>query len=105
MSQSINKPNESQEQRILNVLVSANGQWVSGQYFLRDMMLSQYHARIFGLQKKGHAVEASNFTDSFGFKSYRLISDCLNCGRLESQCICHEDEGDILPKPEYETET
>ena len=67
----IKKP--SQELRILKVLQEANGQFVSGRYFLQTMLLSQYHARIFSLQEKGHRIEASEVRDQFGFKSYRLL--------------------------------
>lgn len=62
----------TQKQRILDVLEKNRGEWVSGQYFLHTMYLSQYHARIFDLQSEGHKIEASDFTDEFGFKSYRL---------------------------------
>lgn len=62
---------ETQEQKILNAL--ANGEWVSGTYFLRQLYLSQYHARIWGLQKKGYRIEASDTVDDYGFKSYRLL--------------------------------
>ena len=62
----------TQAEKILQALDAANGEWVSGQYFLRTLYLSQYHARIFDLQRKGHQIEASPFTDQHGFKSYRL---------------------------------
>lgn len=58
---------------MLKALREANGEWVNGQYFLRTMFLSQYHARIHGLQGKGYEIEASEFTDEHGFKSYRLV--------------------------------
>lgn len=64
----------TQEEKILKVLQDANGGWVNGQYFLREMFLSQYHARIWGLQKKGYKIEASEEKDIYGFKSYRLLS-------------------------------
>jgi hypothetical protein len=46
---------------------------VSGTYFLRTLYLSQFHARIFELQEEGHRIEASDFKDEHGFKSYRLL--------------------------------
>lgn len=67
----IEKP--TQEQRILEVLEKNIGKWVSGEYFLHQMYLSQYHARIWGLQKKGHRIEASDFVSEHGFKSYKLL--------------------------------
>ena len=33
----------SQCERILNVLKDSQGQWVNGQTFGREMMISQYH--------------------------------------------------------------
>ena len=69
----------TQEERVLEELKRADGGWVNGRFFLRDMMLSQYHRAIFNLQKKrdryGYegVIEASGFTDGFGFKSYRLV--------------------------------
>ena len=68
---------KSQELRVLETLQEAKG-WVSGQYFLHTMMLSQYHARIFDLQKNRDKyiydgeIEASPFTDEYGFKAYRI---------------------------------
>lgn len=71
MSNLIKKP--TQCQRVLEVLQKADGGWVNGQKFLREMMLSQYHARIKELQEDGYEIEGSPFTDEFGFKSYRLL--------------------------------
>lgn len=64
---------KTQEGRILEVLENNLGKWVSGEYFLHTMYLSQYHARIWGLQKKGYRIESSDFTSEHGFKSYRLL--------------------------------
>lgn len=69
---------KSQEERVLAALQRAGGAWMNGQYFLREMMLSQYHRAIHNLQKKRDryryegVIEASTFTDQHGFKSYRL---------------------------------
>jgi len=63
----------TQEQRILEVLEKNIGQWVNGRYFLHEMYLSQYHARIWALQKKGYNIVASPEVDQFNFKSYKLI--------------------------------
>lgn len=75
-----NKPNVTQERRVLEVLRAAAGNWVNGQYFLRQLYLSQYHRAIFNLQNNRERydyigdIEASDFTDENGFKSYRLIT-------------------------------
>ena len=62
----------SQAEKILDYLEAHRGEWVSGSYFLRNMYLSQFHARIFDLERKGIKIEHSDFTDDWGFKSYRL---------------------------------
>ena len=70
----------TQEERLLQVLKNTEG-WVNGQYFLREMMLSQYHRAIHNLQRNkeryGYSgtIEPSPFKDEFGFKSYRLIKE------------------------------
>lgn len=70
----------TQEERILAKLQDAKGAWVNGQYFLREMYLSQYHRAIYNLQKNkkryGYVgeIESSPFTDEHKFKSYRLVA-------------------------------
>lgn len=79
-----NKP--TQEERVLEELSRADGAWVNGQHFLHGLMLSQYHRAIWNLQKRrdryayGGAIEASTFTDAYGFKSYRLVAPNLAMG-------------------------
>jgi hypothetical protein len=63
--------------KVLKALEDAQGQWVNGQYFLRTLLLSQFHARIKELQMEGYKIEASDFKDDFGFKSYRLVRNNL----------------------------
>jgi hypothetical protein len=67
------KSNPTQCEKVLAELEKADGGWVNGRVFLHDLYLSQYHARIWELQKKGYKIEASQESDTFGFKSYRLI--------------------------------
>ena len=62
----------TQADRILKKLKDYNGAWINGQYFNTTMMISQYHTRIHELQRRGHKIEGSSFTDEYGFKSYRL---------------------------------
>lgn len=69
----IDKP--TQEKRILEVLKNCQGEWVCGQKFCREMMITQFHARIWSLQKKGVKIVVSPFSDKFGFKSYMLVPD------------------------------
>lgn len=68
---------ETQAERILKALQEKNGEWINGRYFNNTMMISQFHTRIHELQKRGHQIEASKFTDIYGFKSYRLVSEAL----------------------------
>lgn len=64
--------NKTQEEIILNELRKAKG-WLSGMYFLRlAKPITQYHARIFGLQKKGHIIEG-RFKFGRNYKEYRII--------------------------------
>ena len=65
----------TQEDRLLAALKAAEGQWVNGRYFLQTMMLSQYHRAIHNLEKRGEKIEHSDFTDEYGFKSYRIVQD------------------------------
>jgi hypothetical protein len=71
MRELLQKP--TQESRILESLEKAGGEWVNGRYFLQTMLISQFHARIHQLQKKGYNIEASTDRDEYGFKSYRLV--------------------------------
>jgi len=65
----------TQYEKVLEALLDAKGEWVNGQVFLHKMYLSQYHTRIHELQNKGHKIEASEFTDGVGFKSYRILPE------------------------------
>jgi len=73
----------TQEERVLDALRQAAGNWVNGQYFLRELFLSQYHRAIWNLQNRrdryeyAGRIEASDFTDEFKFKSYRLVSEAI----------------------------
>jgi hypothetical protein len=75
MSTLVAKP--TQCQKVLKALEDADGDWVNGRYFLHELYLSQYHARIWELQRKGYKIEASEDTDALGFKSYRLVRETL----------------------------
>ena len=71
------RPKEgTQGQRLLDVLLKANGEWTNGQYFCRTMWLTQFHAVIFNLENRYNwPIEHSSETDEFGFKSYRLAPE------------------------------
>ncbi len=59
---------------MLKALLDTDGQWVSGAYFLRELYLSQYHARIQDLENKfGWKIEHGEERDEFGFLSYRVV--------------------------------
>ncbi len=61
------------------VLLDAKGAWVCGEYFLREMFLSQYHRAIHQLEKRdGIVIEHSDFTSDHGFKSYRIASNQMS---------------------------
>jgi hypothetical protein len=66
----------SQKRRIYDALIAANGDWVNGRYFLRELYLSQHHRAIWELENDHHIkVEHSNFKDEHGFVSYRIIQE------------------------------
>lgn len=66
----------TQKERILEILRQAKGEWVCGQYFNDPpVRISQFHTRIFELQRLGYVIESSTFTNQYGFKSYKLISE------------------------------
>lgn len=65
----------TQPAKVLERLLAANGEWVNGRVFLRELYLSQYHARIKELEDDHHwVIEHSDFKDDFGFKSYRIAA-------------------------------
>lgn len=65
----------TQERKVLEALLKANGAWVNKQLFIRGMYLTQAGRAIHNLENKfGWNIEHSNFTDEFGFKSYRVVS-------------------------------
>lgn len=65
----------TQSGKVLKALLDAQGEWVNGQRFLRELFLSQYHARIHDLENRfGWTIEHSDFADEYGFRSYRITS-------------------------------
>lgn len=65
--------NLTQEQRVYAIL--EDGDWVDGMIFLHlDKPITQFHARIWGLQKKGIKIE-SRFKEGRNWKEYRLVKD------------------------------
>ena len=75
MTPTMPKP-RTQARRILDMLLEANGEWVSKQRFIRELFLTQAGARIFELENEHHwPIEHSKGTDSHGFKSYRILQE------------------------------
>jgi len=63
----------TQADRVFKALMKADGEWISGAYLLRDLYISQYHARICDLENRfGWIIEHSDGKDEFGFLSYRI---------------------------------
>lgn len=61
-----------QEDRILEILKNARG-WTDGMVFLNlEHPIVQYHARIFGLQKRGYKIEG-RFIEGKNWKEYKLV--------------------------------
>lgn len=66
----------TQADKVLQALLKANGHWLSKQYFIRELYLTQAGARIFELENEyGWPIEHSDFTDIHGFRSYRIVRD------------------------------
>ena len=62
----------TQAAKVLKALLDAKGEWLNGRFFLRELYLSQYHARIWDLENRfGWTVEHGE-ADTEGFKSYRI---------------------------------
>lgn len=65
---------DTQAGKLLKALLDADGEYVSGTYFLRSLYLSQFHARIWDLENRfGWTIEHSEEADEFGFRSYRIV--------------------------------
>ena len=76
MRESTYEERKTQEQIILDRLREAQG-WLDGMSFLRNVPpITQFHARIFGLQRKGHKIEG-RFIEGRGWKEYKLIEDLV----------------------------
>jgi hypothetical protein len=61
---------------VLDILLEADGGWISKQHLVRTCGFTQADARIFELENRyGWCVEHSPFTDEFGFRSYRLVQE------------------------------
>lgn len=66
---------KTQCDKILEVLLAANGDWVNARKFVHEMWLSQCSARITELRHKGYKIETSPFRDCYRFVSYRLLTE------------------------------
>lgn len=65
--------NLTQEERILKILTKARGKYIDGMTFLHlDRPITQYHARIWGLQQKGFQVEGRRIAGK-NWNEYRLV--------------------------------
>ena len=69
----------TQPRKVLDALLKANGEWINGRFFLRELYLSQYHARIKELEDDYNwPIEHSTFKDEFKFVSYRILTNTSN---------------------------
>jgi len=68
----IKKPNQCE--RMLKVFRDAQGGWIDGMYFESEMRITQYHARMSELEKKGHKF-GNRFVPGKNWKEYRLITN------------------------------
>jgi hypothetical protein len=82
MNKRINKPNESQERRILKRLEESRDGWVHGDIFGKEMGIRQYHRAIFNLQHNRDKYKYNGFIkpndgDEYGVYSY-MITNIVN---------------------------
>lgn len=70
---------DTQESKVLMALINANGEWINKQYFCRTLYLTQAGRALWNLENKFFwPIEHSDFTDDYGFKSYRLNIEIKN---------------------------
>lgn len=67
----------TQGEKILKVLLDANGNWVSSRIFKQEMLISECNARISELRKKGYKIETGE-NDEYGFSLHRIDSKNVN---------------------------
>lgn len=65
----------TQKQTVFQILKNADGEWVDGMTFLSlTKPITQYHTRIWELQKDGHNIEG-RFIKNRNWKEYRLRTE------------------------------
>ena len=74
------RPNASQEEAILKMLIDARGCWVSLPRLLRargeNTIIANIGARMTGLRKKGHIIENQKTTiDGTVHSEYRIVME------------------------------
>lgn len=65
---------------VLNDLIQAGGNWVSGRVFLRERYISQFHRAIHDLENKfgwKGRIEHSGAPDEYGFIQYRITGQTV----------------------------
>jgi hypothetical protein len=73
----------TQTRRILDMLLDANGEWVTKQRFIRELFLTQAGARLFELENEHHwPIEHSKETDAHDFKLYRIVQETAQLALL-----------------------
>jgi hypothetical protein len=50
----------TQKRKLYDALIAANGDWVNGRYFLRELYLSQYHRAIWELENAPHFIKVEH---------------------------------------------
>ena len=65
----------TQIRRVLDILLEANGGWISKPYLVRTPGFTQAGARIHELERPPYnwKIEHSPFTDEYGFRSFRIL--------------------------------
>jgi hypothetical protein len=73
----------TQARRVLDILLKADGGWISKSYLVRTCGFTQAGARIFELENEHHwNIEHSDFADDLGFRSFRILQETKTLAML-----------------------
>jgi hypothetical protein len=65
----------TQERKVLDALLEANGGTLYSDYFERQLYLSQFHRAKFNLEHKHHWKIERRPRNEYGFVGYRIVQE------------------------------
>jgi len=74
----------TQARRVLDILLAADGGWISKSFLVRSCGFTQAGARIHELERPPYnwKIEHSPFTDEYGFRSFRIVQQVTTLALL-----------------------